>query len=236
MLNVLDAERPSDGRPAVRRGRRDGRGDQVQCAAAGGKCGAEAQVKPGPPPLGGDQPGFLATGDLAPVAKSVSPWNAAPVELPQEDFVGASCENVDWTTVAAESRDARVYLHPDSGTAYFGVNQIVLNLEDAKSAKALVEKIKTNLEDCKERQLTATVSKPRKVASVGARDSEVSGYTAIVEQKGTNGSDKFRVGIVHVGTKVAYTFANPKGDFDFTDSQWNTISVRAGERVTQVNN
>ena len=71
---------------------------------------------------------------------------------------------------------------------------------------------------------------------VGARDSEVNGYTAIVEQKGTNGSDKFRVGIVHVGTKVAYTFANPKGGFDFTDSQWNTISVRAGERVTQVNN
>ncbi len=55
-----------------------------------------------------------------------------------------------------------------------------------------------------------------------------------MEQKGTEGSDKFRVGIVQVGTKVAYTFANPKGDFDFTDSQWNTISVRAGERVTQV--
>ena len=58
--------------------------------------------------------------------------NAAPVELPQEDFVGASCENVNWTTVAAESREMRVYLHPDSGTAYFGVNQIVLKLENAK--------------------------------------------------------------------------------------------------------
>jgi hypothetical protein len=169
------------------------------------------------------------------VAKSVTPWNAAPVELPQEDFVGASCENVNWTTVAAEKRDMRVYLHPDSGTAYFGVNQIVLQLKDEKAANALVEKIKSNLGDCKKRRLTATVSDPKKVTGVGARNAEVTGYTAVVEQKGTNGSDKFRVGIVHAGTKVAYTFANPKGDFDFTDNQWNTIAVRAGERVTQVN-
>ncbi len=236
VLNILDAGRPSDGIPPADVAAALAEVVKKQCGPTGGKCDGEAQVRPGPPPLGGDQPGFLAAGDLPPVADSVAPWNAAPVELPQADFVGSSCENVDWTTVAAESRNARVYLHPDSGTTYFGVNQIVLSQKDAKSAKALVEKIKTNLEDCKERRLTATVSKPEKVTSVGARNTEVTGYTAIVQQKGTDGSDKFRVGIVHVGTKVAYTFANPKGDFDFTDNQWNTITVRAGERVTQVNN
>jgi hypothetical protein len=204
-----------------------------QCGPAGGKCGGDPQVRVGPPPLGGDQPGFLAAGDLPPVAASVSPWNAAPIELPHEDFVGSSCENVDWSTVAAEARSSRVYLHPDSGTAYFGVNQIILTQKDEKSAKALVEKIKTNLEECKKRRLTATVSDPKKVAGIGTKGIAISGYTATVEQKGTQGSDEFRVGIVQAGTKVAYSFANPKGDFDFTDSQWNTISVRAGERVTQ---
>ena len=64
----------------------------------------------------------------------MSPWNAAPIELPQEDFVGSSCENVNWTTVAAEARSSRVYLHPDSGTSYFGVNQIVLTIKDEKAA------------------------------------------------------------------------------------------------------
>jgi hypothetical protein len=165
----------------------------------------------------------------------VAPWNAAPVELPQEDFVGASCENVNWATVPAETREMRVYLHPDSGTAYFGVNQIVLSLKDDKAANALVEKIKTSIGDCKERRLTATVSDPKKVSGVGARDAKIAGYTFLVEQKGTDGSDEFRVGIVQAGTKVAYTFANPQGNFDFTDDQWNTIAVRAGERVTQVN-
>ena len=78
------------------------------------------------------------------------------------------------------------------------------------------------------------MSDPKKVGGVGTKGTAITGYTATVEQKGTQGSDEFRVGIVQAGTKVAYSFANPKGDFDFTDAQWNTISVRAGERVTQV--
>ena len=36
------------------------------------------------------------------------------------------------------------------------------------------------------------------------------------------------------GNKLIYTFANPTEDYDFTDDQWNTIAVRAGERVTQI--
>ena len=235
VLNIVDASRPGD--PVAPGGVAAALVEvsQKQCGPAGGKCAGKAEVQNGPPPLGGDQPGFLAAGDLPPVAGRVAPWNAAPVELPQEDFVGASCENVNWATVPAENREMRVYLHPDSGTAYFGVNQIVLNLKDAKAASALVEKIKTNIEKCKDRRLTATVSGPKKVSGVGARDAKVAGYTFLVEQKGTDGSDEFRVGIVHAGTKVGYTFANPKGDFDFSDAQWNTIAVRAGERVTQVN-
>ena len=235
VVNVLDAGRPNDPVAPDSVATALSSVIQKQCRPAGGKCGGEAAVKAGPPPLGGDSPGFLAAGDLPPVAGSVSPWNAAPVELPQEDFVGASCENVNWTTLRAESKEMRVYLHPDSGNAYFGVNQIVLKLENAKSAKALVEKIKTNLEECKERRLTATVSDAKKVTSLGAQNTEVAGYTVVVEQKGTDGSDEFRVGIVQAGTEVAYTFANPKGDFNFTENQWNTIAVRAGERVTQVN-
>ena len=234
VLNVLDVSSPVDAVSPAKVATVLTGVTAKQCGPAGGKCGGEAQVRVGPPPLGGDQPGFLAAGDLPPVASSVSPWNAAPVELPQEDFVGSSCENVDWSTIAAEARSSRVYLHPDSGTSYFGVNQIVLTLKDEKAATGLVEKIKTNLAKCKERRLTATVSDPKKVGGVGTKGTAIAGYTAMVEQKGTQGSDEFRVGIVQAGTKVAYSFANPKGDFDFTDAQWNTISVRAGERVTQV--
>jgi hypothetical protein len=235
VLNIIDASQPgkaisvSDVADAL------AEVTKKQCAAAAGKCAGDVQVKPGPPPLGGDQPGYFATGDLPPVGGSLTQWNAAPVDLPDENFVGASCETVNWTTVAAEERSTRVYLQPDSGKSYFGVNEILLTTENAKAATALVNKIKKDLETCRERRLTATVEDPEKVSGIGARSAEIAGYTAVVNQKRSDGgSDKFRVGIVAVGNKVVYTFANPKGDFDFTNRQWDTIAVRAGERVTQI--
>ena len=234
VVNVVDAGGPGDGVSMTNAAAAVAEVIEVQCAAAGGKCPGDVQVEPGPPPLGGDDPRWLAAGDLPPVGGSLTPWNAAPADLPTEDFVGASCETVNWTTVPAEQRSMRVYLHPDSGRSYFGVNVIHLTTKDAKAATALVDKIKKDLQTCRERRLTATVEDPEKVSGVGARNAEISGYTAVVEQKATGRTDKFRVGIVSVGNKVAYTFANPKGDFDFTDKQWNTIAVRAGERFTQV--
>ena len=234
VLNILDASRPGEAISVSDAAEALAEVTKKQCAAAGGKCAGDVDVKTGPPPLGGDQPGWLAAGDLPPVGGSLTPWNAAPVELPDEDFPGASCETVNWATVPAVDRSMRIYLQPDSGKNYFGVNQIVVKTKDAKAATALVDKIKKDLQTCKERRLTATVADPEKVNGIGARSTEVTGYTAVVEQKRSGGSDKFRVGIVAAGNKVAYSFANPKGDFDFTDAQWDTIAVRAGQRATQV--
>jgi hypothetical protein len=45
---------------------------------------------------------------------------------------------------------------------------------------------------------------------------------------------KYRLGVVAAGPKVVYTFLSPKGKLDVTDGQWRTISVRAGQRATQI--
>jgi hypothetical protein len=42
------------------------------------------------------------------------------------------------------------------------------------------------------------------------------------------------VGIVSAGPKVIYTFLNPRGDYDFSNHQWDTVAVRGGQRATQV--
>ena len=230
VVNILDASSPGEGIPVQNTAAALGDVTKVQCAAAGGKCDGEIQVKSGPPPLGGDEPGYLAAGDLPPTGGSLTPWNAAPIELPSEDFTGASCETVNWATVApAVSRSTRVYLQPDSGKSYFGVNEILADRKSAKeAATALVDKIKKDLETCKERRLTATVKDPVRVRGVGARNTEVDGYTAVVEQRRTQGSDKFRVGVVSAGTKVVFTFLNPIKGYDFTDDQWQTVAVRLG--------
>ena len=63
---------------------------------------------------------------------------------------------------------------------------------------------------------------------MGASGAAVTGWTATVSQKSTEGTQRYRVGIVSSGTKVAYTFLNPLEDgYDLTDGEWDTVAVRA---------
>ena len=69
---------------------------------------------------------------------------------------------------------------------------------------------------------------------MGAQHTRVSGWTTVVSQKSTQGTAKYRVGIVSAGPKVIYTFLNPRGNYDFSSHQWDTVAVRGGQRATQV--
>jgi hypothetical protein len=234
VMNVVDAVQPSQALAITAVAKALQQVNTVQCGPAGGECGGTLSIKDGPPPLGGDKPGFLATGDLPPAGPKMAPWVATEIEPPTEEFKGSACENVNWETVAAESKDARTYLIQDTGTNFFGLDEIVLTTKDAKAAKKQVERIKSSLTACKNRQPTATVT-TKKVTSIGAKNAKVTGWTAVVSQKSIDGTHKYRVGIVSAGPKVIYTFLNPKDDYDFSGGQWDTVAVRAGERATQVN-
>ena len=76
------------------------------------------------------------------------------------------------------------------------------------------------------------MASPHRVGVIGA-----SGYTGAELLRLLAGHPDLQLevatGDTQAGNRVAYTFANPKGDFDFTDAQWDTIAVRAGERATQ---
>jgi hypothetical protein len=235
VVNVLDAAQPSKAFAMSAVAKALGQVNGVQCGPAGGECAGTAGVKDGPPPMGGDEPGFLATGDLPPAGAKIAPWVATEVELPKDEFKGSQCESVNWETVPAKSKSSRVYLVQESGANFFGLNEIVLIMKDSKAASKQVGKIKSSLAGCKKKVLTASVKKPDKVTSIGAQNTKISGWTAEVSQRSTQGTAKYRVGIVSAGPKVIYTFLNPRGDYDFTDRQWDTVAVRAGERATQVN-
>jgi hypothetical protein len=234
IINLIDAAQPSQALAIDAVARALGEVNKAQCSQVGAECGGSLSVKNGPPPLGGDQPGFLAIGDLPPAGAKPGPWTATETQLPNKEFKGSQCEkSVNWVTVPARSKSSRVYL---TGTKFFGLNEIVLTTKDAKAAAGMVEKLRSDLTKCKKTMLTATVSKPTKVTSIGAQNTKISGWTATVSHKSTLGKTKFRVGIVSAGPKVVYTFLNPQqGGYDFTSRQWDTVAVRAGERATQVN-
>jgi hypothetical protein len=235
VMNVIDAVQPTRAIAIDAVAKALEQVNRVQCGAAGGPCAGRAAVTNGPPPIGGDEPGFLTVGDLPPAGPKVELWVATQVELPKDEFQGSQCEGVNWATEKAKSRTSRVYLLPESGKNFFGLNEVVLTMNNAKAAGKLVDRIKSKLSTCKTLKLTASVTKPKKVTSMGAQKTKVKGWTTVVSQKSTQGTAKYRVGIVAAGSKVTYTFLNPRGDYDFSNRQWNTVAVRAGERATQVN-
>lgn len=233
VVNLVDAARASDPLRVREVAAALATVTTQQCQAAGRPCTPEPEVEAGPPPLGGDVPGFLATGDLPPAGDADESWVATPAEPPSEDFGGSQCETVNWSQLSAETASSRVYLVPSS--TKFGLNDIVLTMRDEKAATDLVAKIKSDLDSCEKRKLTAAVADPVEVTGVGASGAEVTGWTTTVSQKLGDDTQRYRVGIVSSGTKVAYTFLNPlAGGYDFTDDEWEMVAVRAGQRMTQV--
>ncbi len=219
VMNLVDAAQPSQALAITSVAKALGQVNKVQCGPAGGECGGAPSAKDGPPPMGGDVPGFLAIGDLPPARAKVAPWIADSIEPPTEEFKGSLCEiSVNWGTVSAKSKSKRAYLIPQSGRNFFGLDEIMLTMKDSKAAAKMVDKIKSDLTSCEKTKLTATVSKPKKVTSIGAQNTKVTGWTAVVLQKSTQGTARYRVGIVSAGPKVIYTFLNPRDDYDFTNA------------------
>lgn len=235
VLNIIDATQPKKAVSAESVVKASAAVTGRQCTTAGGPCPSDTSVSDGPPPVGGDAPGFLAAGDLPPVGNPALAWGAIPPELPKDDFFGSKCETTKWTTLSTEETTSRTYI-PDNSTV-FGLNQIIVTLKDDEAADKLVAKFKSDLGTCSKRQLTAKVSTPDQVSGVGAQKTKVEGWAAEVAQKTGAGTTRYRVGMVAAGSKVTYTFLNPQDaeKLDFTDDQWKTVVVRAGMRTTQVN-
>jgi hypothetical protein len=211
IMNVLDVAQPDKAVSLNAVGAALAPVINAQCKTAGGRCATGTSVRLSPPPIGGDQPGFLAAADLPPVGQSRS----------------------SWVKVAAQLGTSRTYLLQNQAGP-FGLDEIIVRLKGEKAAQDLTSKIKADLMSCARRKLTATVSQPGEVTGRGAGNVLISGWTAAVSQKTTDGSAPYRVGIVSAGPKAVFTFVNPQKNLDFTGSQWDALTVRAGQRATQV--
>jgi hypothetical protein len=234
VVDIVDVAQPGSVVPVERVGQAAAQAVSAQCRDAGGSCAADPQVSDGPPPLGGDEPGFLATGDLPPVGTELTGWVGTAPTQPKADTVqGSGCETTNWEKVEAETRAVRTYLLQDSSSR-FGLDEVVVSTAKASDATDLAEKVRDDWASCERRQLTADVPKAHAVSGVGAKEAEVSGWSTRVSQKSGKTTTTYRVGVVAVGTTVIFTFLNPQRGLDLTEEQFDTVTVRAGQRATQV--
>lgn len=236
IVDVIDVAQPDKPVSATRVAKVAGAIVDTQCQAAGGACSDQPEAQDGPPPLGGDKPGFLASGDLPPMGAELTRWaGTTPGEPDSNVLLGSGCEIVNWSKVPAEDRSHRTYLLADSASR-FGLDQVIITEKDEQAATALATKVKDGWTSCHDRKLTATITPIRDVSGPGAKSVDVKGWTTEVTQKGSdNATTKYRVGIVTAGTKVVFLFLNPQDTLDLTSDQFDSVAVRAGQRTTQVN-
>ncbi len=235
IVDVIDVAKPDKAVTAKRVAEVAGSVVDTQCRAAGGACSDQPEAQDGPPPLGGDQPGFLASGDLPPIGPELTRWAGTTPGEPDPDLLrGSGCETVDWSKVEAESRSHRTYLLSDSSSR-FGLDEVIITTATDKAATKLAEKIRAGWKSCSQRQLTATVAAVSDISGPGAKSVDVKGWATEVSQKANDKTTKYRVGVVTAGPKVTFLFLNPLENLDLTSDQFQVITLRSGQRASQVN-
>ncbi|MVA76387.1 hypothetical protein GC722_10180 [Auraticoccus sp. F435] len=205
-----------------------------QCGKTGGRCATDAESRESIPPLGTDQPGFLAGVDIPRITPAAGEWGGTPVES-EFDVITSQCEGLDPATVSGPTSRAKVtYLlsnDPDAPPQY-GFDEVVLTMEDAEAGAGLLERFDDSVRECPDNLRTADVSERTAIeGKVGKAEIRGSAYT--VTQTVDDERLPFRIALVTIEEKVVYLLLPTTEDFDFTDEQWAAVAQRAAERTTQ---
>ena len=204
------------------------------CGGQLGTCPGSISVATSAPPAGNPS-GWLVPADLPRITAGAGRWGATEPKTTL-DVVGSLCEAINLKSVAGtQSMAQRTLLLADDSKAPqgFGVDQVVYTFARATDVGALAKKLDKNLTGCPDRAPTASVSEGPAVKGVGANAQAISGSTYLVTQKTGTNTVVFRVAVMGVGTRLVYLLANPSTSFDFSDSDWAKVAVRAGQRASQ---
>jgi hypothetical protein len=213
----------------------------VAAAALSRGCGGELGTCPGgisvatSPPPAGKPFGWLVPADLPRITAGAGRWGATEPKTTL-DVVGSLCEAINLKTVSGtQSVGQRTLLMADDSNAPqgFGVDQVVYTFGDTAGVATLAKKLDKNLTGCPGHVPTASVKEGPAVKGTGANEAKITGSTYQVTQKTGTNTVVFRVAVVSVGNRLVYLLANPSTGFDFSDSDWAKIAVRAGQRASQ---
>ncbi len=204
------------------------------CGGQLGTCPGSISVATSPPPAGNPF-GWLVPADLPRITAGAGRWGATDPKTTL-DVVGSLCEAINLKSVAGtQAVGQRTLLLADDSNAPqgFGVDQVVYTFADAGDVSSLAKKLDNNLTGCPDRAPTASIKEGPAVKGTGANETKISGSTYLVTQKTGTNTVVFRVAVLNVDTRLVYLLANPSTSFDFSNSDWVKVALRAGQRASQ---
>lgn len=205
-----------------------------QCGNELGTCPSSITTANVPPPAG-EPKGWLVEADLPRITAGAGRWGATD---PSTTLVipGSQCEAMNLEAVTGTvAQGQRTLLLADDTAAPngFGVDMVTYAFSSPDAATKLAAKLTKNINGCADRAPTATVKDGPSVKGNADADSTVAGSTFLISQKTETTTVLYRVAVLTVDDEVVYLLGNPSSSFDFTDSQWKAIALRAGQRAAQ---
>ncbi len=204
------------------------------CAAGQGTCPSSVSVAQAIP-AAGNPPGWLVPADMPLLSPSAGLWGAS--DRPQLTNVSSQCDGVNLKSLPDMKSAHQRTLILTGGSAQlsdFGVDQLVYTFSNAKDATADYKTLTKNIKSCAKTVLTATVKTGKAVQGTGEDDVKITASTYKITHKISGDKQTtYRVAVLTVGDRLGYLLANVNPDLDFTDTQWQALTLRAGERISQ---
>lgn len=201
------------------------------CAAYSGTCPSQLAVTE-TLPIAVPDGGWLIASDLPRISPGTGSWMATePTSITNE---GTACENVDLASVAGpKDRSTRTYLmtHDPAMAANFGIDSMRFSFDTPAQAAQFAKTLSASLDSCASRMPTATVGKPATIPGTGAANGVVATVRTVRQSQSPTQTLDFRTAVVSAGRDVVYNVGVVAPHYDFTDEQWNRLSLRTGERI-----
>ena len=200
------------------------------CMDSGGRCSDTVEVTRSDPPPTTEAPSFLGIVDLPPVADINKVWVGAPFSA-QTNPAATQCDNATFTSDNVKKASARVYVLLDAVEVpeEFGVAETVARFSSTAKAKAFVSKVTDRIDNCSDETLSAKVDQRRKVTGAPS----ASGVVWRVGFEVAGGKRvHYRTAIVRRGADVAQLTFTPAGEYDITQTVFESIAQRAATRLT----
>jgi len=203
------------------------------CSDGKGTCPSSVAVTASVP-AAGPTPGWLLPADLPQITAGAGRWDG---NLRTSVTVhGSQCEAISLTQMsgATSVKQWTLLLTGDPNQPPgFGIDQVVYTFPAPKAATTLVNTLKKNIGACPKTMKTASVASGGSLSGVGVGNAALSATTFTVTQTINTQKRVFRVSVVQAGNEVGYLIALVTANFNFTNDEWNALTLRAGQRMTQ---
>ncbi|UPK76029.1 hypothetical protein MU582_05155 [Nocardioidaceae bacterium SCSIO 66511] len=196
------------------------------------QCQRPGKVRSTLPPATSNAPQFLGVIDLPHVEGVDKMWVGTDPDTAKPNPSATTCDKAEFTGKTVQKAQARTYVIPEEAAlsdpqSPFGLSQTVGTFTDQKKAVAFMRGVIDRVNNCEDKDLSATIHKGKRIAEAGVTGNTWR-LTFEVDDKHTV---DYRLGLVRTGDRVAQVTFAPLKKYDIRSSDFDKLVARAGERL-----